>query len=126
MLSEEYKKQALEDLKNMSSKQLEKILIAIGSEKKVLRSVKKLEKNVTVICSEKDGRISARTVVRIAETVKNSNSECSITRGYKTVNAVSVLFLMSLGLKDGDNVTVKSNNKNCVDKICEVLTENEI
>ena len=33
MLSEEYQKQALENLKNMSAEQIEKILIAIGSVK---------------------------------------------------------------------------------------------
>ena len=65
----------------------------------------------------------AKIACKIAETVQRSNSEGLITRGEKTRNAGSILMVMSLGLKDGDVVTVKSDNAKCIYEICNILRE---
>ena len=65
----------------------------------------------------------AKIACKIAETVRRSKSECLITRGEKTRNAGSILMVMSLGLKDGDVVTVKSDNAKCIYEICNILQE---
>ena len=65
----------------------------------------------------------AKIACKIAETVRRSKSECLITRGTKTVTAGSVLMIMALGLKDGDVVTVKSDNAKCIYEICNILRE---
>ena len=82
-----------------------------------------LEMKFTVRCNKDDERISAKTVCKIVETVQRSKSECLITRGEKTRNAGSVLMLMSLGIQNGDTVTIKCDDKNCVDKIYKILQE---
>lgn len=88
-----------------------------------------METKVTVICQKSDDelkRLKAKNVVEIVEAAQKSKSKCSVTRNGKTVEATSILFLMSLGLRNGDVVTIKCDDEDCVNKICEVLIENEI
>lgn len=82
-----------------------------------------MQMNCSVICNEDDGHLSAKIEYRIATIVRKSKCECSITRGNKTVTAGSLLILMALDLKDGDIVTITSDNADCVYKICEILQE---
>ena len=67
----------------------------------------------------------AKTAMRIAEVVRDSKCECFIARGTKIVTAGSILMLMALGIQNGDTVTIKCDDKNCVDKICEILQNGE-
>lgn len=82
-------------------------------------------KETTIIVSVDSGKDynPAKTAMRIAEVVRDSKCECFISRGTKTVTAKSVLMLMALGIRNGDIVTIKCDDKNCVDKICEILQE---
>ena len=82
-----------------------------------------MEATTSILCNEYDGYISGKTAHKIVETVQRSKSKCLITRGEKTINAGSILMLLSLGLKDGDVVTLKSDDENCVYEIMDILYE---
>ena len=83
-----------------------------------------MEATTSILCNEYDGCIAIKTVYKIAETVRRSKcKECLLTRGEKTINAGSILMLLSLGLKDRDVVTLKSDDENCVYEIMDILYE---
>ena len=83
-----------------------------------------MEATTSILCTEDDGYISGKTAHKIIETVRHSKcEECLLTRGEKTINAGSILMLLSLGLKDGDVVTLKSDNAKCIYEICNILCE---
>ena len=83
-----------------------------------------MEATTSILCTEDDGYISGKTAHKIIETVRRSKcKECLLTRGEKTINAGSILMLLSLGLKDRDVVTLKSDDENCVYEIMDILYE---
>ncbi len=53
--------------------------------------------------------IHARPAGMLAKAAKAMDSEITITKGEKTVNAVKLMALMGLGVKCGDNITVTVN-----------------
>ena len=78
-----------------------------------------LEIKVTV-----NHNIKAESAIKIVKIVKESKCECLITT-YRTATAGSILMLMALGIKNGDTVTIKCDDKNCVDKICKIRQSGE-
>ncbi len=66
--------------------------------------------------------INAESAIKIAKIVQDSKCKCLITT-YKTVDAGSILMLLSLGIYKDRTVTIKCDDKNCVDKICKILQE---
>ena len=53
--------------------------------------------------------IHARPAGMLAKTAKGFESEITITKGDKTVNAVKLMALMGMGVKCGDTITVSVN-----------------
>lgn len=84
-----------------------------------------METTITVSVGSGKNYNPAKNACKIVESVQNSKCECFITRGTKSVTAGSVLMLLALGIQNGDTVTIKCDDKNCVDKICEILQNGE-
>ena len=82
-----------------------------------------METIITVTCSSENGYLPAKAVCKIVKTVNDSKCKCFIARGEKARTAGSVLMIMSPGIQNGDTVTIKCDDKNCVDKICKILQE---
>ncbi len=53
--------------------------------------------------------IHARPAGLLANTAKRFDSEITLTKGDRTVNAAKLIMLMSLGVKCGETVTVTVN-----------------
>lgn len=64
--------------------------------------------------------IKVESAVKIAKIVQESKCKCSITT-FKTADAGSILMLLSLGIKNGDVVTIKCDDEKCIEKICKIL-----
>lgn len=84
-----------------------------------------METIITVTFSSENGYLPVEIACRIAKIVNDSKCECFIARGTKTVTAGSVLMIMALGINNGNTVTIKCDDKNCVDKICKILQSGE-
>ena len=84
-----------------------------------------METIITVSVGSENGYLPAKAVCKIVKTVNDSKCECFIARGVKSRTAGSALMIMALGIQYGDTVTIKCDDKNCVDKICNILQSGE-
>ena len=71
--------------------------------------------------------IHARPAGLLVKEIKNYQSTVTVTKGDKSVNALKLMALMGMGVKQGDTVTIKVEGDDeaaCAEAIQKFLSEN--
>lgn len=68
--------------------------------------------------------IHARPAGALVKMAKCFSSAVTITKGSKTVDATKLMAVMSLGVKQGDEVTVASDNEEDLETVKKFFEEN--
>jgi phosphocarrier protein HPr len=80
------------------------------------------ERTVTIASAH---GLHARPASLFVQAVTASGIPVTLTKGEKTLNAASILGVISLGIEHGDQVTLKADGDNAdetLDKLVELLT----
>ncbi len=76
------------------------------------------ERTVTVNSAQ---GLHARPASLFTQAAAKAGSPVTITKGEKQVNAASILSVISLGVAQGDNVTIQSDDDAVLDALQEIL-----
>lgn len=76
------------------------------------------ERTVTVASAH---GLHARPASLFAQAAAGAGVPVTVTKGDKEVNAASILSVISLGVNQGDEVTVKSDDEKVVDELAAML-----
>jgi phosphocarrier protein HPr len=83
------------------------------------------ERTVTVASAH---GLHARPASLFVQAVAGSGLTVELTKGDKTLNAASILGVISLGIEHGDSVTLRAEGENAdevLDRLTEILTTDQ-
>lgn len=83
------------------------------------------ERTVTVASAH---GLHARPASLFVQAVASSGLTVELTKGDKTLNAASILGVISLGIEHGDSVTLRAEGENAdevLDRLTEILTTDQ-
>lgn len=74
------------------------------------------------VITDKNG-MHARPAGLIAKVVKGFDAAVTISKGAKTVDATQITALMSLGIKQGDEIVISSDNDEALEALKKYIIE---